>query len=49
VRDLADEIADTDWAGDAWRRSRHVAAQARAEQATRDAEHATEANKPPPF
>jgi hypothetical protein len=48
-RNLDDELAATDWAGDAWRRSRHEAAQARAERAAREAERAAEANKPPPF
>jgi hypothetical protein len=48
-RNLDDELAATDWAGDGWRRSRQEAAQARAERAAREAERAPEANKPPPF
>jgi hypothetical protein len=49
TRDLAEELPDTDWAGDTWRQSRLEAAQARAEQAQRDAERDAEANQPPPF
>jgi hypothetical protein len=48
-RNLDDELAATDWAGNGWRQSRQEAAQARAEQAARDAERAAEANEPPPF
>jgi hypothetical protein len=48
-RNPIEELAATDWAGDAWRRSRREAAHARAEQAARDAERQAEANKPPPF
>jgi hypothetical protein len=57
VRDLSEELAArTDWAGEAWRRSRTEAAQARADaaqaragQAARDAEREAHANEPPPF
>jgi hypothetical protein len=54
-RNPDDELAATDWSGDAWRQSRHEAAQARADAArtradarTR-AEREAEANEAPPF
>ena len=55
-RNADDELAATDWAGDAWQRSRAKAAQARADaararadQAARDAQREAAANQPPPF
>jgi hypothetical protein len=59
VRNMADEILTTDWAGEGWRRSREQAAQtradaaqaaqARAAAAQREAEREAQANQPPPF
>jgi hypothetical protein len=48
-RNPIQELAATDWAGDAWRRSRSHAAQTRADQAAHDAEREALANQPPPF
>jgi hypothetical protein len=48
-RNLADELAATDWAGHAWQQSRTQAAQARTDQAAHDAERQAQAHQPPPF
>ena len=49
ARNPIEVAATTDWAGHAWRRSRHDAAQARKQRAGREAERAAQANQSPPF